>query len=345
MATTLNSWSASDVETSTSTMFFLKLSLLICLIQVPGLVTSTENVITCNGLVQRLNCDIGLIKVKSALYGRTDSAVCSAGRSPSEIQDTKCSMSIPEISERCDGQTACELRPDLLGVTDPCPKTYKYLNTTYNCLEARVSMICEGSYSTLNCGNHVIQIVSADYGRTDRTICSEGLTNNLTENTNCHSPDTVTSVVERCNDRRRCTLEASNAIFTDPCFGTYKYLAVSYFCLPRDIETSVTCEHSTAVLKCGAGVLKIHSANYGRTDSITCSAGRPVHEIIKSDCFASNTLAEVVKRCEGKNSCAVPATNSVFSDPCVGTFKYLSVEYSCVSNDGIKFSLLTNKVE
>ncbi|XP_072537168.1 rhamnose-binding lectin-like [Salminus brasiliensis] len=323
-------------------MFFLKLSLITWLIAAPGLVVSTENVITCYGSVQRLSCDIGLIRVQSAIYGRTDSSVCNAGRPPSETQNTRCSMKIPLISERCDGQTACEFKTDVLGIPDPCLGTYKYYNTTYNCIQGRIGMICEGSYSTLDCGNDVIQIVSANYGRTDRTTCSEGIENKETEDTNCHAPDTLTSVLTRCNDRKRCILEASNTIFTDPCKGTYKYLAFSYFCL--SVETSVTCEHSTAVLTCEAGVLKIHSANYGRTDSTTCAAGRPAHEINKTDCFAGNTLAEVVRRCEGKNSCSVPATNSVFSDPCVGTFKYLTVVYSCAGSDGFDFSQLTNEV-
>lgn len=36
-------------------------------------------------------------------------------------------------------------------------------------------------------------------------------------------------------------------------------------------------------------------------------------------------------RCEGKNRCSILASNSVFSDPCLGTFKYLYISYSCVS--------------
>lgn len=33
--------------------------------------------------------------------------------------------------------------------------------------------------------------------------------------------------------------------------------------------------------------------------------------------------------CDGHPSCSINATNSVFSDPCPGTYKYLEVEYSC----------------
>lgn len=36
-------------------------------------------------------------------------------------------------------------------------------------------------------------------------------------------------------------------------------------------------------------------------------------------------------RCEGINSCVLVASNGVFSDPCVGTFKFLYVSHSCVA--------------
>ncbi|KAI4904867.1 hypothetical protein NFI96_011568, partial [Prochilodus magdalenae] len=310
------------------------------LIAAPGLVTSTEKVITCDGSVQRLNCDIGLIRVESAVFGRTDSSICSAGRLPSQVQNTNCIINVPLILERCNGRFACEFNTGTLGGSDPCVGTYKYYNTTYNCVQARASMTCERSYSTLDCGNDVIQVVSANYGRTDSIICSDGLTSNLIKNISCHAPESLTIVAARCNGKRSCILEAENAIFTDPCVGTYKYLAVSYFCHPTRMilfpaETSVTCEGSAAVLTCGVGVLKIHSANYGRTDSTTCSAGRPVNQITKTDCFGSNTLAEVGRRCDGQSNCTVPATNTVFSDPCVGTYKYLSIGYSCGLNENL----------
>ncbi|KAL7884281.1 hypothetical protein AOLI_G00070510 [Acnodon oligacanthus] len=92
----------------------------------------------------------------------------------------------------------------------------------------------------------------------------------------------------------------------------------------------VTCEGDSAVLTCGEGVLKIQAANYGRTDSTTCIAGRPVNQITKNDCYATSSLTEVANRCEGKITCTVPASNSVFSDPCVYTYKYLTMVYSCV---------------
>lgn len=36
-----------------------------------------------------------------------------------------------------------------------------------------------------------------------------------------------------------------------------------------------------------------------------------------------------VHSCNGKNSCTIRASNSVFGDPCGGTYKYLEVAYVC----------------
>ena len=38
----------------------------------------------------------------------------------------------------------------------------------------------------------------------------------------------------------------------------------------------------------------------------------------------------VFNRCDGMSSCTVPVTNSVFSDPCRGTYKYLDVSFTCL---------------
>ncbi|KAF4070581.1 hypothetical protein AMELA_G00286990 [Ameiurus melas] len=92
----------------------------------------------------------------------------------------------------------------------------------------------------------------------------------------------------------------------------------------------VACEGNTAVLTCGFRRIRIIRANYGRTDSTTCSSGRPRRQLYNTNCYSYSTLFNVVVRCRGKRSCQVPATNSVFSDPCFGTYKYLKVVYICV---------------
>ena len=41
------------------------------------------------------------------------------------------------------------------------------------------------------------------------------------------------------------------------------------------------------------------------------------------------SISTVRHECDNRRHCVVTATNGVFGDPCVGTFKYLQVKYDC----------------
>ena len=58
----------------------------------------------------------------------------------------------------------------------------------------------------------------------------------------------------------------------------------------------------------------------------------------KTDCntFAAQDLANVKQTCDGIELCNLGPPNSIIGgDPCVGTFKYTRVAYSCVDADGM----------
>ncbi|XP_051805168.1 uncharacterized protein LOC110969316 isoform X4 [Acanthochromis polyacanthus] len=91
---------------------------------------------------------------------------------------------------------------------------------------------------------------------------------------------------------------------------------------------SVTCEGAVANLTCGEGlVISVLMADYGRHDRTTCSSGRPASEIQNVHC--SRLSGKVAERCNGKHDCSITASSSVFGDPCIGTYKYLDVTYTC----------------
>ncbi|XP_042560305.1 L-rhamnose-binding lectin CSL3-like [Clupea harengus] len=186
----------------------------------------------------------------------------------------------------------------------------------------------------ISCSN-VIHIHKANYGRTDKTTCSSGRPANQLSNTNCYAATTLPIIRNRCEGRTTCLLKASNSIFSDPCFGTYKYLDISYSCVPpskepeHPITTILHYTPNTFSLIC-SNVIRIHTASYGRRDKTTCSSGRPASQLRKTDCSASTTLPIVRERCEGRTTCLLKASNSIFSDPCFGTYKYLDISYSCV---------------
>uniref|UniRef100_A0A667YL57 SUEL-type lectin domain-containing protein n=1 Tax=Myripristis murdjan TaxID=586833 RepID=A0A667YL57_9TELE len=76
-------------------------------------------------------------------------------------------------------------------------------------------------------------------------------------------------------------------------------------------------------------VISVVSSFYGRADRVTCSAGRPAAQLANTACSLPGTLEIVKTSCNGRNSCTIYASNSVFGDPCRGTFKYLELAYTC----------------
>ncbi|XP_073675201.1 LOW QUALITY PROTEIN: L-rhamnose-binding lectin CSL2-like [Garra rufa] len=218
-------------------MFSLSVLLLTLMLLNSRLLISAETVVTCEGpFVQRLSCETGVISVQSATFGRTSSQICSVGRPPSETSNTHCSVDVPAVSKRCNGLRECEINTQGLAPGDPCAGTYKYYTTNYICIPAETSVTCQGGYSYLKCENGKIQINTANYGRTDKTTCSEGHPPSDLQNTNCYSPNALAPVSKSCNGKESCEVFATRFFFTDPCVGTYKYLAISYFCLPSGIR-------------------------------------------------------------------------------------------------------------
>nr|BAE02882.1 skin mucus lectin [Nuchequula nuchalis] len=184
---------------------------------------------------------------------------------------------------------------------------------------------CEGSVATLECGHgQDIHVVSANYGRLDKSTCSDGKSDFSVRNTECSGPADL--VATRCNGKTSCTIEASNSVFGDPCGGTYKYLEVSYICENHVI----ICENDLAQLQCDDPErINVLSANYGRHDSTTCSEGRPVSDLMRTDC-SMDTDSTISADCSGAHTCYIVANNDwLGGDPCSDTFKYLEVTYAC----------------
>jgi len=81
----------------------------------------------------------------------------------------------------------------------------------------------------------LINLISVNYGRTaiGQDVCDS---HHDTSNTNCKSSTSMEEVAERCNGKVSCSVGASNAVFGDPCQGTYKYLEVDYTCEPQHLQ-------------------------------------------------------------------------------------------------------------
>jgi len=188
----------------------------------------------------------------------------------------------------------------------------------------RQRVVCEGRKSTISCGNgYTLSIIRANYGRNSRRTCPSS----LIRTTRCNSPRSSGIIKRSCNGRRSCSLFASNSVFGDPCYGTYKYIWVLYRCRRSAYNRVVLCEGRRRRISCPWGrVISITRASYGRKERNTC----PSHLIRTTSCSASRSSNIIKRKCHYKRSCLLHASNSVFGDPCRGTYKYLSVTYSCI---------------
>ena len=96
--------------------------------------------------------------------------------------------------------------------------------------------------------------------------------------------------------------------------------------------TEIICEHNTATLSCPVGTLTIVYANYGRMAPGTVHCPHESITDLIYNCSAATSMIVVTSTCSGLTQCTLTASNSVYGDPCVGTYKYLEVEYTC---DGV----------
>merc|ERR1712142_688234 len=70
------------------------------------------------------------------------------------------------------------------------------------------------------------------------------------------------------------------------------------------------------------------SAIYGRRDKKTCR--RSMKLMKDTNCASEDSYSKMSQKCKNKQLCTVKASNGIFGDPCVGTYKYLEVEYMCL---------------
>ncbi len=200
--------------------------------------------------------------------------------------------------------------------------------------------VCEHSRLTISCSEgQKIQVTHANYGRLIPSSVYCPYYTSHDDRTDCISSNSQSVVQRQCDGEQTCTISASNSVFGDPCFNTYKYLEVEFNCVTDlispssyKIPSNAVCEHSTLTITCPKDKeIQITHANYGRLipSSVFCPYSR--HHDDRTDCVERNSKSIVQRECEGKDTCSIAASNRVFGDPCVNTYKYLEVEFNCVS--------------
>ena len=115
--------------------------------------------------------------------------------------------------------------------------------------------------------------------------------------------------------------EEADTVFEDANDQSFEVLASGKRCVSSN-------ERGSVKLDCGSSKINsIRFASYG-TPTGSCNSGYRT-----SSCHASSSKSRVEDACLGRSSCSVRARNDAFGDPCKGTYKRLSVQYSCDAND------------
>ena len=93
------------------------------------------------------------------------------------------------------------------------------------------TIICENKLDSLSCPPHyVIQIKEAIFGRQTTSVCGGCSIPGQCSYTNC-SLDVTSTLASMCDRKHNCDITPSDKLLGDPCFGTIKYLQVTYECV------------------------------------------------------------------------------------------------------------------
>eukprot|EP00043_Microstomoeca_roanoka_P014551 m.144440 g.144440 ORF g.144440 m.144440 type:complete len:1730 (-) comp16042_c0_seq1:350-5539(-) len=198
----------------------------------------------------------------------------------------------------------------------PGEQCTQHCNTGYQIAEAQCTLISERNSATISCPNNGVidRIDFASYG-TPTGDCDSYSTSS------CHASSSQSVVENTCLGKTSCTLSASNNVFSDPCSGIGKRLAVRYSC-----SNCVTAnEGQTATLSCPSGsvISYIDFASYGLPSTASCRS------FTTGTCHSLTSKSVVEQSCLNKQSCSIIANSANFGTPCSNSGKKLAVKFSC----------------
>ncbi|KAG1659132.1 hypothetical protein FOA52_013801 [Chlamydomonas sp. UWO 241] len=168
------------------------------------------------------------------------------------MQNTGCAADnaavMNAVDAACLNKASCDVSASstALGISDPCWGTYKWLAITFYCDLAPRNVApgggytagpaCEGQTLHAECpaGQIISDIVTAFYGRSNTVTCPLVSNPDSMQYTWCVAAyaDVRAGVHAVCLNEASCDISASHTALgiSDPCPGTYKWLAITFNC-------------------------------------------------------------------------------------------------------------------
>lgn len=233
---------------------------------------------------------------------------------------------------------------------------------------------CDNQVLSLECPSGTkISIQLVQYGRSapSNQVCPptrefpkvyEG-----TENLDCHFPEALKFIEEKCHGQELCSLITAPEIFSrdvDPCPGYRKYVETAFKCKPTQFRSRVVCHGDSMSLSCDKPDqrLAIYSASFASAEGshVFCPSRRqrPVSSMRKdggsdatneeesdyldkygmtdlAKCEASYATEAVMQICHGRQSCVILADGDSLGAPSCSNSEniYLKTVYTCVNRD------------
>ncbi|XP_065653861.1 fibrillin-1-like isoform X2 [Hydra vulgaris] len=198
-----------------------------------------------------------------------------------------------------------------------CKNSMKLGKDNVSCVS--IAQACQMDNLIIDCkGKGYIKVVDANYEKTN--ACSD----TSISKTKCSQKDQYNSFKDdrynKCSDMKYCKILV-------PKCENYNSIKVQYYCAPKTNVVKI-CHGKELKIDCkNQELIEIVRANYKRTVGSDC----PGFSDWRRECNRkrTNSIKVIRKMCLNKSSCIVKASNEVFGNLCVGTHKYLEVEYYC----------------
>ncbi|CAK8676565.1 unnamed protein product [Clavelina lepadiformis] len=314
-----------------------------------ALANQVKSVVICENDQATISCPKNnTLFIKYGYYGRKSNLSCPSPNT----KTTNCVAkgSLQKMKKLCGHKESCQLEAENSIYGDPCKGTPKYIYVEYICQKSdstkpaaansttpskpptkETAVICENTNKIVSCpaSTHIV-INSAYYGRKNNKTCPSKNINT----TNCQAFGSLRKIRKLCDLKQSCELEATDSIYGNPCNGTFKYINVVYECKsgppppPAGKKRNViACENHNVHVTCPKGdVIYVLDGFYGRKNAKTCPS-KVNHNIT---CAAHNSLEKIMQTCNYKNSCVLRPINLLYGDPCIGVYKYISMNYMCL---------------